>query len=361
VAKNNAQKWLPRILISLLVTLRVSSWVYIVGMVAALILTKLFAEGHWMTTIFLYLPPGMWIAPLVVLVPVASIFDRTQILLHIAIIPLLFFHYMEWKPGSGLDPTSTNFIVISNNIGQNQKTSFWKFSEALHPDVIMLQDCGASVYRYQQDYKKTKWNVAAIDQFAIMTRHTIISARTFTDELGRVPDGEEDLVAARFVIRVDGKDVVLYNIHLPTPRDALGSLRGNGFIRSLFTGEGVYSSKVRKEFQAFMDRNRELASHIIKEASRETLPAIIAGDFNAPSQGLVANAFSKYFHDAHRLAGQGCGFTFPGQTRNPFSLFGPYLRIDYIYSNKYIIPDGSLVEMARVSQHRAIAASFNLL
>lgn len=360
MAKDDANKWIPRILISLLIFVRVTSWVYILGMVAALIFTKLFAESHWLTTVILYIPPGMWIFPLIFLAPIAWIFDRAQILLHIAVIPLLIFHYMEWKPGPGLNRETGNFLVVSNNIGQSSKTNFWPFAEALHPDVIMVQEGGTIVYRYLKYHKKAKWNAAAVDQFGIMTRHKIIEAKEIPG-LDTPPEGLEDLVAVRFVIRVGEQDVVLYNVRLPTPRDALADLRANGFLRSFFTGEGVYSKEVRQEFQAFMDRNRTLAAKIIKAASSETDPVIIAGDFNAPSQGLVAKHFSKYFHDAHRLTGHGCGFTFPGQTRNPFSLFGPYTRIDHIYSNKLIIPAGSVVEKARISQHRAVAASFHLL
>ena len=343
--------WAARLAGCLVILLRFCPILYSILLVTGLILTKNIGENHWVTTIALFATPGVFLSPLLLFIPVTLLWDRKQCLVHVGAALVLIFYFMEWKWGPGMDLEKSDFTVLTNNIGQNNRTTFRNFQEKLHPDVILLQDIGGIVYQYQKTFPG--YYAAASDQFGILSRHPILDAKPV--------EGLEKPVASRFVILVDGQEIVLYNVHLPTPRDALGALRGNGFLYSLRNGGGIFSSYARDELQQFMDRSMRMADTIAKAAATETAPVILGGDFNAPAQGIIAQRLSEQFHDAHRKTGRGFGFTLPGRTYNPFSLFGPFLRIDHIYSNAQLIPVGSEVEKKRPSQHRAVGAGFDLL
>ena len=49
--------------------------------------------------------------------------------------------------------------------------------------------------------------------------------------------------------------------------------------------------------------------------------------------------------------------TFPGTTRNPFTGFGPWLRIDYVWADEAFVIAGFDTEEDRAAQHRAVAAT----
>ena len=92
----------------------------------------------------------------------------------------------------------------------------------------------------------------------------------------------------------------------------------------------------------------------------ETDPVIVAGDFNLPARGQAYHRFAQDLTDTFEARGRGYGFTFPGRTRNPFSLFGPWLRLDLVFVSRDWRVLSSLVEPKRPSQHRAVVATFEI-
>ena len=340
----------PRWLRLLRWILRAAFALYVVIFLLGLVLVRYVAEGWWVTTLALYAAHGFWLLPMVVLVPAALLLERWQLLVHPVLVAILLFVHMGWKPGKGGDPTKGELVCLSNNVGQRGGTSFRAYQEAIMPDVILLQEVGGRVYKHERDFPG--YHSAASGEFGILSPHPILAAEP-------VP-GLELPVAARFRVQVNGAEILFYNVHLPTPRTTFQQLRGNGFLHSLATGGGLFSGQVRKRFHGFMDSNLRLATQIAEAAEAEDLPVVLGGDFNAPAQGKVARMLARRFQDAHRESGSGCGFTFPGKTRNPMSLFGPWMRIDHIYANQKLRPVGSRVESGRPSQHRAIAAGFDL-
>ncbi|MBT6462191.1 MAG: hypothetical protein HOK49_06595 [Opitutae bacterium] len=339
-----------RFMVLLRWTLRVITLLFVCLFVIGLLLTHFLAEGFWLTTVSLYSAPGFWLVPMFFLIPAALFLERKLLFVYPLLLLFLVFFHMQWKPFSSGDPTTGEFIILSNNVGQRGKTSFRNYEQRIVPDIILLQEVGGRIYKYEKDFPG--YHSAASGEFGILSRHPILFAEP-------VP-GLALPVASRFRVLFGEEEVVLYNVHLPTPRRNLQRLRGNGFMHSLATGGGLFSKNVRAEFADFMNRNLRLAQQIVEAASLEDSPVIIAGDFNAPAQGRVARVIAKAFQDAHTKVGGGCGFTFPGVSRNPFSLFGPFLRIDHVYANQKLQLVGCKVEPRRPSQHLAVAAGFDL-
>jgi vancomycin resistance protein VanJ len=79
-----------------------------------------------------------------------------------------------------------------------------------------------------------------------------------------------------------------------------------------------------------------------------------------PSRGHIHGLFASHLTDAFAACGRGYGLTFPGYTSNPLTLFGPWLRIDYLFAGRGFKPIYCNTERERKSQHRAVAARFEM-
>ena len=104
----------------------------------------------------------------------------------------------------------------------------------------------------------------------------------------------------------------------------------------------------------------QLERDLLSVFQHEKRPFLAVGDFNMPDHGYAYHLFAGQLTDAAKRAGRGYGFTLPGTTRNPLSLFGPWLRIDYIFSSAALKPIYCRTEDWRKSQHRAVAARLTM-
>lgn len=85
-------------------------------------------------------------------------------------------------------------------------------------------------------------------------------------------------------------------------------------------------------------------------AAAQTVPVIVAGDFNAPYGSVGARI--QGFHSSHHQAGKGPLLTFPSEL--------PLLGIDHIQGNAQIQFHSSLVLAADFSDHLPQVADFSL-
>ena len=110
-------------------------------------------------------------------------------------------------------------------------------------------------------------------------------------------------------------------------------------------------------YQAFWDEQIAMARDVADKIAKERDPVVVVGDFNTPAFGPIYRIFANQFQDAHLQAGVGTGFTFPGNTHNPLSLFRPWLRLDMIFAPQ----DWKLWYCETIetqSQHRPVFAEF---
>ena len=122
--------------------LRFITALYVLGGMILLFVTQMVGEEFWMTTLVLYSAPGFWLAPMLVLIPVALVVDRWLAVVCLALVPLFLCYHMGWQLPRGADTAKSNFNVLTNNVGQRGKTSFRKYQEKVFPDVILLQEVG---------------------------------------------------------------------------------------------------------------------------------------------------------------------------------------------------------------------------
>ena len=166
--------------------------------------------------------------------------------------------------------------------------------------------------------------------------------------------------AARFEVDWQGRKVAVYAVHLPTPRDLLLWYRKGAFLYGVLGFPGSPLAARRAQYQEFWDGQIAMTQQLLDAIEEDPLPALVAGDFNAPSLGYIQKLLARQLVDAHEEAGRGSGFTFPGYTRNPLSLGGPWMRLDYLLASRDWQAQWCVTESGRRSQHQAVAAGFRL-
>jgi vancomycin resistance protein VanJ len=344
------QRWLRRARLAL----KVVTWLYCFVLVTVLGVMEWRSESFWLTSFLMFFPVQGWLLPLIVLTPLCLLFSPRLCLWHLgaAIVVLLFFMGYKWTLNPGR-PGAGAVTLVTNNIGENNKQSLTPFITDERPDLIVLEDAMARGLAYKAAY--TNHHVRWEDQFVLISRWPV-------KDSGVVPlrDLEDHPIAAWFDVDREGLTLRVYAVHFPSPRRQLEGMRGLGVLAAAFGREGRHGSKLRVANRDFWNRQVHMANEFVELVARETIPCIVAGDFNVPGYGRIYHTFARQFTDAFAERGRGYGFTFPGTTRNPLTLFGPWMRLDYVFSNASLRPVYCRAESDRKSQHRAVVASFDL-
>ncbi|MCX8156848.1 MAG: endonuclease/exonuclease/phosphatase family protein [Verrucomicrobiae bacterium] len=324
---------------------------YLASLLSLWALTGWVGERHYLTAFCLFVPPQAWLLPLLLLTPLTWLAARPWLWLHLPAVLWVAFGFFDFHWHSPQPASNPVLRVMTNNYGQNNRQSFTAFLQQEQPDVIALQEAVGQAGRLTRAY--TNYQGRAYGEFVLLSRHPILNA-------GPVPvyDPFGWPIGAWFELNVHSRTVVVYNVHLPSPRRELYRLRGLGLLVALAgetAGEGrsvQFQEDVAKAWRQRLDMAQRLMVHLEKEKR----PFVLAGDFNMPSRGWLHRQFRARYTDAFAEAGRGYGLTFPGYSSNPLTGFGPWLRLDYIFCGGDFRPVQCVTERGRRSQHRAVAA-----
>lgn len=73
---------------------------------------------------------------------------------------------------------------------------------------------------------------------------------------------------------------------------------------------------------------------LLKRIEAETLPTLVLGDWNLPAFGPRYRRLTRNLQDAHLAGGTGFGHTFPGDLTHWAAMGQPWMRIDYVLTDK---------------------------
>jgi endonuclease/exonuclease/phosphatase family metal-dependent hydrolase len=163
---------------------------------------------------------------------------------------------------------------------------------------------------------------------------------------GSLAPGELSAEDSRYVrtrVRWQGRDVVVYNVHLR----GYGTDKPWEEARFPLLGPRTLLAYVRRYRNAYRLRAREV--RVLEERLEgEHLPVILAGDFNVTPSNWDYRVLARGRTDAFRAGGRGWGLTYRGNR--------PLVRIDYV-----VVDDAFEVVHAHVpdvtfSDHRPVVA-----
>lgn len=314
-------------------------------------------ERQWYLSPLLYLPPQGWLLPLLVLTPLAIFVRPILLVLHLFAVVAVFTGFMHFhSPPEGNSETysaDSVLTVITANMGQRKPRTLQPFLDEMDADIIAFQE---SIYREKSfDHENAGYNFRAEGEFSFASKLPITASGLVTSL-----NFEGRPVAAWFELKYQNRAIVVYSIHMPTPRSYFFSLRGRGFLVESELGGGIFSKEVQEEYAYYWSTRFELARALLAVLEKEKRPALVVGDFNTPDHGALYKLFAAHLTDTFAATGQGYGETFPGDAHTPITGFRPWLRLDYLFASGDWLPIECAVEPLTHAQHLAVMASYQL-
>lgn len=324
------------------------------GAVAGMLAVSHFAESAPITAIALYFPPAIWLLPWAVAAPLALCFNRRAFWWLALAGGHLVFAYagLAWNTPSHPAGGHT-FTVVTNNVGQANRQSLVPFLEESRPDIALLQEAQYAWPTYAKIFPER--HVAGRGQFMALSKWPISDWAILES-----PTANGRPIAARFVLDTPHGKIAAYSVRLPTPRRELTRFSLRDALWQILDPSSLPRPRPEPTFAEAMASRLDLMRNLIATIRSEPLPYIVAGDFNIPDISRSYREARAVWTDAFASAGRGFGSTFPGYTRNPLSLGGPWLRLDYIFAGPGWTALECRVEPKRRAQHRAVFARLEL-
>lgn len=336
------------------VALTVITVVYVLCIAVIVWAIEFDAEDHHLSAVLMYMPQYIWLFPLFVLTPLCLMIYSRLVLAHVVVVAFVLFWFMDYVRKGERTPGGPTFTVMTNNIGQDHGKSIEDFVAAEQPDIIVLQDAGRRGPKYQEMFPDKY--LRGEDQFLIISKFPIING-------GVLPlvDLEDRPVAAWFEIDLNGFEIYVFALHMPTPRDQLNAIKGTGLLGSVTArmGKEGHATKVYKEGKEFFKYQLDLANKMVDFTKEADKPFVVCGDFNIPTHGKTYRAYKRAWLEVFDEVGSGYGYTFPGDAKIT-KIFGPWLRLDNIYCSRDLLPISATAESGRGSQHLSMVATIEL-
>ena len=241
-------------------------------------------------------------------------------------------------------PAGDAFSVVTFNVqGSNRELSRatdWLLRAA--PDLIVLQETAegydqrlAPLYDAYAHEAHIEGGLRVFSRFAILERDILI----IEDEPGRA--------ALRLTLDQDGTELAVYAVHITLPLKPRAQFDPDadiGLEALLRYDEGRRNGQIRR---------------LLDIVRAESLPFIIAGDFNMSDASLIYDELAAIMGDAWRGAGVGAGRTWPqAEAIGLPRVIHPLLRIDYIWHSAALRPVAAAVGDDIGSDHLPVTVGF---
>jgi endonuclease/exonuclease/phosphatase (EEP) superfamily protein YafD len=332
-----------------------ASWAYSASVVAATLLLWRIGESWWVTAVGLYVPRFVLAVPLPFLA-LALLRTGSRLLLGVQAVTLLFVLFPTMglsipAPGSPTvraDAAAPKVRVLSYNIDSTLGGVAGLTAEvdAYAPDVVAMQEIGESPAPLARAMRARYPTVLVSGQFLTATRYPVVSQADRQTVAFEGHPHHAQFVEATMTTPVG--DIAFYNVHPGSPRDAINRLRGRGLRREIFSGH-IFSGDAAAPILANAALRGLEVESFANAASRESVPAVIAGDTNLPGLSPIVRRYLSRFQDGFAKAGWGFGYTFPADA-------WPWMRIDRVFASSDLRFSAFRVGTSRASDHLCVVA-----
>ena len=290
-----------------------AAWAYLAFVCGLLAMLFFAADRWWVGTVLMYGPRWIWATPLIVLIPAAAFLRRRpRNWLPIALSAVLvFFGVMRFcvplQIGGAARANRTLRVMTCNADYRALNTAaFAKLVRDVQPDVVFTQGWSSV---HDSAFAGAEWHTRRDGELFLASRLPLLSAAASTDAAFAGKNG----ALARYRLRSSfGLDVEVFNFHAATAREGLVEV-----ISGWWKGAPAIDANATER------RNQ---SRVASAAgSPSVAPAIVAGDFNMPTDSTIYRQFWSNWTNAFSAAGWGLGYThYTHRTQ---------LRIDHILAS----------------------------
>ncbi len=340
-----------------------ASALILLGSILSWLLLATMSEEFLPATLLAYGPRFALLLPIAVGVPVSLIWARRSMVLHllsaiVVLVPVMGAR-LNILRGKGPIPSaaSTGIRVLSLNAegGQVSQRYLPDLLAEVRPDLVDVQECGNELsarlstirgYHFARHANMcvlSRWPIAPVDSMP----------RAAFERVSTLGYGGTGLVA-RYRVARPQRSLDFVSLHLETPRKGLERLMGSdGFIPD---GGGVPRSGDvgGEQINARIRRMESERASVWSARFSDSIPVIVAGDFNMPVESTIFRDFWTRFDDAFENAGLGFGYT---KFENRYIR----ARIDHIlFAPTWLEATGAWVGPDVGSDHRPVIADLLL-
>jgi len=296
----------------------VSRWIawasgaYLILMIGYLVIRLLTGDSLWWVTLLNAFVVYTF-APLFVLLPLLLLTGQWQMFARLGLLALLgvvwfgpFFQAKSSGPNTGIP---LQVVTYNMHDDRTDLDMLEAWLTDIRVDVLVMQEV-------PRDYPGER---PALDDLGLT--HAVRVANGLTDMaiISRYPvevtgEGERYF---RAELDLNGQPIAVYNVHFSRPILDYDDWRlpsaGNQYINILINYDETL-------------RNQEIRA-LVEAVRQETLPYIIAGDFNMSQHSLIYSDLAVLMDDSFREAATGLGATWPVFT----DLLPPLIRTHYVW------------------------------
>lgn len=267
----------------------------------------------------------------------------------IACILLISWLHVKYFSPAPINITNSqpSIKILSHNLSwyKTQSPTLSKLIDQQKPDIIFLQEIVRKHTERAFTWLKADYPYQiGTPPVGILSKYPIVSSEIL--HLAGHPETQQ-----RAIIKFNEQEVVIYNMQATGPW-----LKISKKLR--FLKIPVYK---------YGKRSPEIQD-LVERVERESLPVIVAGDFNMTDETQDYDRVQKVMQDSFRKSGFGFGFTWPHGWElkllvksSNWRLNYPVCRIDYIWYSQHWGAKSSSVLEATESDHLPVAAELILL
>ena len=319
---------------------------YIMLMLLYLLARFALPAGTWWID-FLHNLAWYYFLPVILLLPLALLLRRRLLSLWLVIIAVAG---LLWAGPALLPPLSTpdasgytaRFITMNVKPYNEELPDVAQWLAGSNADIIALQEVTP---QGQQELIALLSPVYPNHQSTIEDdRGPMIFSRFPVTDGELLPDmGEGERMRA--LVEVNGQSLAVYSVHLDMP--------ANNVQRDL-----PLPSPLAQYDES--QRNEQIRD-LIQRARAETIPVIMAGDFNTAETSPIYGTLDAVLVDAYRQSSWGTGATWPaGQFEGIPPWVPRIVRLDYIWTSNDIRPMRALLGPRIGSDHLPVIAQLQL-
>ena len=287
---------------------------YLLLVLAIWFLLYVGGDRWWPATLVLFGPRWLISLPLLVLVPLAARRERRQLIVLFVAAVIVFGPVMNLcVPFMHKASKGPAIRVLTCNIGGSELDT-----EKLRR---LIRESGADIVALQECSEETAAKV--LSGWAVIQKQSLVVASHYPITLGKSrqamhpPHLWPRFSLLQCLIKTPERELSFCSIHLPSPRYGLSHLLDRHVILNLSR------MRVLNEEQELRRKTSEEIESIIR---MESLPVIVAGDFNMPAESLWYRRVWADYSNAFSTAGFGYGLTETIAIRG----FEYKVRIDHI-------------------------------
>jgi len=243
-------------------------------------------------TLISYAPRWIWGCPALLLLP-ATVWKRSAALPVILSLAITGGPLMQFQFGSmhAVAPAAAPLRLLTFNAASKNEVADGLISAMIaeQPDIVAIQECPPAIKNELS--KRAEWSVDSFIRLCVASRFGLDRRIT----LDRSALGGSDALALQHTIATPAGEMQLVNLHLETVRQGLQPLLErdpNGI--DLLQGNFKF---------------RELESIAVNRFITAPDRAVIAGDFNMPTDSALYRRHWSNWLDAFEAVGSGYGYT----------------------------------------------------